>query len=92
MLFSMEAWPLITEFGLYSKKALFTIKISISHHSSPRSPGMLRKTGISPHIWWFWVVFALRAWLCMVMVGYGWFRSVLGGIAIIYWISIGYLL
>ena len=48
MLTSMEAQPLTPDHQVYSKKALFTIKIYIPHLSSPRSAYMLRKTGICP--------------------------------------------
>jgi hypothetical protein len=71
MLFSMEASPLTTDSGLYSKKSMFTIKIDISHHSSPRSPGMLRKTGISPYIVRFWAYMGGFHPKTMVMGWYG---------------------
>jgi len=65
--------------GVYSKKALFTIKMSKPPPKSMVYTGMLRKTPISPYIWWFWGAFGglggLRrvlaaVWLYMVWYGY----------------------
>ena len=57
LLACLPAWrlqPLTSDHQAYSKKALFTIKISIPPPRAPVSAYMLRKTGICPYIWWFW--------------------------------------
>ena len=71
MLTGMEAQPLTPDHQVYSKKALFTIKIYIPHLSSPRSAYMLRKTGICPYIWWFQGDIGLYRLLWWYMGWYG---------------------
>ncbi len=67
----MEAQPLTYTNQVYSKKILFTIKICLTHHSSPRSAYMLRKTGICPYIWWFWANIGRSAWFRPYIGRYG---------------------
>ena len=67
----MEAQPLTYTNQVYSKKILFTIKIWLTHHSSPRSAYMLRKTGICPYIWWFWANIGRSAWFRPYIGKYG---------------------
>ena len=83
MLTSMEAQPLFTGFQVYSKKALFTIKIYISTTEHHRSPIMLRITGICPYIGLYMVVLGWYGAIYHAFLGYGWvwlgmatFRSV----------------
>ena len=71
MLTSMEAQPLTFTHQAYSKKALFTIKISISPLEHHRSAYMLRKTGICPYIWWFWANIGRSAWFRPYIGKYG---------------------
>ena len=67
-----------TNQGSIGKKSLFTKKMSNPPPKSPVFRGMLRKTGISPYIWWFWGAFGglggLQGGLAAVwcyMGGYG---------------------
>ena len=80
MLTSMEAQPLFTGFQVYSKKAMFTIKIYISHLRAPDQPGMLRITGICPYIALYMVVLGCFAWLQGGMTRYNHAFWYIGGI------------
>ena len=74
MIACLSAWrlqPLTMAHQAYSKKALFTIKIRITHLQLTRSAGMLRKTGICPYIWWFWAGLGRSGWFSPYIGRYG---------------------
>ena len=66
--------------GRYSEKSLFTIKIWLPPPKNPVFGGMLRKTGISPYIWWFWGAFGGLGGLMSVLAAVWCYMGGYGGI------------
>ena len=75
----LPAWTSVhsSKPGAICKKSLFTIKIWLPPPKTPVFGGMLRKTPISPYIWWFWGAF-------------GGFLGVLRGMAAVWWYMGGF--
>ena len=78
----LPAWTSVhsSKPGRYSEKSLFTIKIWLPPPKTPVFGGMLRKTPISPYIWWFWGAFGglggLLSGMAAVWIG----MTIYGGI------------
>lgn len=78
----LPAWTSVhsSKPGVYSKKSMNARKKGLPPPKTPVFGGMLRKTGISPYIWWFWGAFGGFLGLCTGMAAVWWYMGGFGGI------------